>query len=96
MNEKLAQLAKRRQLLIEQAAAQRVTLARNIEPLRIPLAVVDRGIRVVRYVKRYPIIALGASALFGILRHTRAIRWLRSGWTLFKSTRSLRDLLLKN
>lgn len=96
MNEKLALLAKRRQLLIDQAATQRIALARSIEPLRTPLALVDRGITVVRYVKRYPIIALGASALFGILRHTRAANWLRSGWTLFKSTRSLRDLLLKN
>ena len=96
MNKKLAHLAKRRQLLIAQAAAQRSALARNVEPLRQPLAMVDRGLRVVHYVKQHPVISISASALFGILRLTRAGKWLRSGLALFHMTRNLRNLLSKS
>lgn len=96
INKKLAVLAKRRQQLIAQAAAQRSALARNIEPLRQPLAMMDRGLRVVRYVKQHPVLSISAGALFGLLRRTRAGKWLHSGLALLHMTRNLRDLLLKN
>lgn len=96
MNKKLAHLAKRRQLLIEQAAIQRSALARNVEPLSKPLAMMDRGLTIARYVKQHPALSIAASALFGLFRHTRAGRWLKSGLALFHMTRNLRDLLLKN
>jgi len=93
INKKLAHLAKRRQQLIEQAATQRIALARNIEPLRKPLATAEHGIRVIRYIKQHPAFAIGATALFGLLRRTRAVQWLKNGWAMLQITRSLHNLL---
>ncbi|MGZ8262289.1 MAG: YqjK family protein, partial [Methylotenera sp.] len=54
MNKKLTRLSERRQQLVAQAAAQRTVLAQNIGPLRSPLALADKGLAAVRYVKQRP------------------------------------------
>jgi YqjK-like protein len=54
MNKKLIRLAERRERLVTRAAEQRVALAQNIEPYRMPLALADRGIYALRYIKSHP------------------------------------------
>lgn len=93
LNKKLVYLAERRQQLVVQAAAQRKALAQNMAPLRQPLATVDRGIRVVRYIKQHPAFAIGATTLFGLLRRTRLAKWLRSGGSVLFIAGNLRKLL---
>ncbi len=93
MNKKLARLAQRRQHLVEQAAAQRIELARNIEPFRRPLAQIDQGLRVIHFVKKHPAYALGTTIVLGLLRRTRVGKWLQNGWALSKVALNLRSLL---
>jgi len=89
MNSKLTQLAERRQLLVAQAAAQRTTLTDTLEPWRARLSLVDRGVAVLCYVRRHPILMVGASLLFAALRRRRVGRWLQHGLIAWQLGRRL-------
>ena len=95
MSEKLCSLksvnlAKRREHLVAQAAEQRLFLAQQIETWRAPLALADRGLAAVRYIKRHPICAAGASlGLFTAMRSSRASRWFQRGWMAWQVVRKL-------
>ena len=80
MNEKLIRLAERRERLVVQAAAQRMALAQNIEPWRIPLARVDQGLAALRYIKRHPAWIVGGVVLLVAMRPGRFGKWLGRGW----------------
>ncbi len=88
MNKKLARLAERRQQLVAQAAAQRAALAQNLESWRAPLALADRGLLALHYVKRHPSLMVGAVALLAVLRPTRVGKWLQGGWMVFQVARN--------
>lgn len=91
MNQKLTRLAERRAQLVTQAAAQRIALAQHIEPWRKPLARVDQGLQVVRYVKRHPAwVAGGVAALFAF-QPGRVLHWLRRGWGVWHWLHKLRS-----
>lgn len=90
MNEKSRRLAERRERLVAQAAAQRVTLARNIEPLRIPLARVDLALSALRFVRRHPVWLSSGVALVAALRPSFAGAWLRRGWIAWRIMHKLR------
>lgn len=90
MNEKLIRLAARRERLVAQAAAQRMALAQNIEPWRVPLAYADGGLAVLRYIKHHPAWLVGAGALLVALRPGRVGKWLRRGWVAWQIIHKLR------
>ena len=95
MNEKLIRLAERRERLVAQAAAQRMALAQNIEPWRVPLARVDQGLAMLRYIKRHPAWIVGGVTLLAALRPGRARaagvgKWLTRGWATWQMVRKLR------
>jgi len=90
MTDKAEQLAQRRRHLIAQAASQRTTLARQIEPWRQPLAHLDQGLAALRYLKRHPFLVAGGVALFAALRPGRAGLWLRRGWLAWRLVQGLR------
>jgi len=90
MNDKLMQLAERREDLVAQAAAQRMVLAQNIEPWRTPLALADQGLAVLRFIKSHPAWIAGGGALFAALRPGRVGKWLRRGWLTWQIMRKLR------
>lgn len=83
MSAKLIELAERRTTLVAKAATQRTELSQALEPWREPLAVVDQGMRVARYLKRHPALSIGAAAAMAVLRPRRTLRWLRSGWLVW-------------
>ncbi len=96
MSEKLKRLAERRERLVAQAAAQRLALAHNIEPWRRPLARVDQGLAVLRYIKSRPAWIAGGVALLAALRPGRAKaaggrKWLTRGWATWQVVRKLRS-----
>lgn len=95
MSKKLELLAERRQSLVAEAAIQRTVLVHNIEPLRRTLAVADRALTMVHYVKAHPILILGATTLFGILQPTRFGKWLSNGWVVFRLARNFGSWLAK-
>ena len=90
MSQQLAHLAERRQRLVAQAAAQRITLAHDMEPLRARLALVDHGVNAVRYIRRHPALLAGAALLLFALRPRHAVKWLQRGWLVWQVGRRLR------
>jgi len=91
MSEKLIRLSERRELLVAQAAAQRMALAQSIEPWRIPLARVDQGLAALRFVRSHPATwIVGGAALLAALRLGRAGKWLQLGWVTWQMSHKLR------
>ncbi|MCU0810809.1 MAG: YqjK-like family protein [Thiobacillaceae bacterium] len=61
-----------------------------MEPWRARLALVDRGVNVVRYVRRHPALLAGAALLLVALRPQHAVKWLQRGWLVWQVGRRLR------
>lgn len=100
MDKRLAALAECRQKLVYKSAAQRVALAENMQHLRKPIVIADRGLEVVRYFKRYPILMTGVSTLTGVLisrlHVARFTTLLQTSWSVFKLVRSIRESVRKD
>jgi hypothetical protein len=90
MNKKLIRLAERRERLVTRAAEQRVVLAQNIEPYRIPLALADRGMNALRYIRHHPEWIIGGVVLLAALRPGRVGKWLGRGWVTWQMMYTLR------
>jgi hypothetical protein len=89
---KLNGLAARRELLVMQIAAQRLQIANNIEVWREPLAFVDRGLKVICYFKRHPILAAGASlSIISMMRASCALKWVQNGWMAWRLLQQLKS-----
>ncbi len=99
MNEKLTAIAVRRQRLIGKIASQRMVLTQNMEQLRQPLVVVDHGVEVVRYFRKYPVLMASVSVLTGVLiRRINIARFtalLQTGWSVFRLARDVRNSIRK-
>jgi hypothetical protein len=89
MNNKLAQLAARRQQLVAQAAAQRTALAHDLAPWRARLAVVDQGVAGIRYIRRHPVLMMGAALVLAALRLRLTGKWLQRGLLMWQLGRHL-------
>ncbi len=90
MNPPLQKLAQKRQYLIEQAALQRMLLAQNTESLRKPLAMADKGLNVLSYIKHHPLVVAGGGAtLLSIANPNGIIKWLRRGWFTWQLTKKI-------
>ena len=87
-------LVKRRENLIAQAAAQRLAIAENIEPWRIPVARIDQGLRLFQTIKRNPVWLVGGAVLFTTLRPVRVIKWLQLSWVAWRVAHRLRHAML--
>ena len=90
MNKKLIRLAERRERLVTRAAEQRVALAQNIEPYRVPLALADRGLYALRYLRSHPEWLVGVVVLLVALRPGRVGKWLGRGWVTWQMMYTLR------
>ena len=90
MSNKLRNLAKSREDLVAEAAAQRLLLSQNIETLRAPLFLADRGLAAVRYIKSYPIWVSGAGVgLLTIARPSHIGKWFQSTLLVWQVVRRL-------
>ncbi|MEQ1767122.1 MAG: YqjK-like family protein [Methylotenera sp.] len=96
MNKKLARIAERRKRLIEDAAEQRLALKQHSTPLKSTLLLADRGLSILHYVKQRPMVAMAATALFGILKPTRLGTWFQRGWGTLLILRNVRKWLIKS
>lgn len=70
MNIKLARLAERRERLVALSAVQRETIRQSAQPWRVPLARIDQGLEVLRYVRGHPVVMAGAGLLLLKLRRS--------------------------
>lgn len=90
MNKKLTLLAERRERLVNESAQQRLTLAQNIEPWRLPLTLADRGITALHYIKHHPEWMVGGVVLLLALRPHRVMKWLGRGLLTWQMLHELR------
>lgn len=75
MTARLVQVRARRQRLILQAAAQRESLAEEVEGFAPAIARVDRGMALARSLRtRHAVLALTGAAL-ALAKPARAVRW---------------------
>lgn len=95
MKKKLAAISEKRERLVAQAAEQRVALAENIQPLRSSMDLADKGLNIVRYVRKHPVLMLGIVAIIGLLKPTRAVKWLRRSWVASLVLRGITTWLAK-
>ena len=85
MNLQQLELAARRARLVERSHHQRAELARRLEPLQAPLALIDRARAGMTEALRHPAwIAGGVAALVVLLRTRGLVRWTRRGWLLWR------------
>lgn len=89
MNDRLFELALRRERLIAQAAQQRTTLAQSVQAWRVPLALADQGVAALRYLKQHPAWLVGGVGVVVVLRRRNAGKWLRRGWVAWNIVRRL-------
>jgi hypothetical protein len=91
MSNKLHNLAKRREFLIAEAAAQRLLLAQHIEDWRAPLVLADRGLAALSYIKNHPVsVASAGIGLFTAAGSSRVGKWFQRGWLAWQIVRKLR------
>lgn len=86
----LNEVIERRKRLVARSALQRATLMQAVAPWQSRLALLDRGLAAVRYVRRYPAALAGAGLLVAALRPHRAAGWLQRGWLLWQIGSRLR------
>ena len=93
MSERLIQLAERRATLIAKAETQRDALSQAAVPLRVPLALMDRGLAGINYLKLHPEWLAGGAVLMLALRPRRIFKWAQRGWLAWRFTRGLKNKL---
>ena len=83
--------------LLERIAAQRATLSRNAQPVRIALSktdrLLDRACAAADYVKRHPSVAALAVAAVLVMKTGRIWRWTKRGLFAWQTWRTLRGKL---
>ena len=93
MNAKLIELAERRKILVARAATQRAELSQALAPWREALAVVDRGLVAVRYIRSYAALLVGVAAFVAPLRPWRMAKWLRRDGLAWRVARAVKRIL---
>jgi len=91
MNNRLIELAERRERLVAKIAMQRGELAYHAAPWKGVCAIADKGIAAARFLQRHPGLVAGAVGLLVALRPRRALAWLGRGWSLWKVAQRLRQ-----
>ncbi|MCK9503895.1 MAG: YqjK-like family protein [Porticoccaceae bacterium] len=91
MNNKLLVIAERRDRLVTRIATQRTLIGECMEPWRVPLARVDQGLGILRYVQRRPALVVGAGLLLLTLRPSLRGAWLGRGWLIWQMWHRLRS-----
>ncbi len=86
---RIAELERKRALLVAHAGEQRETLAAACAPLRGPAAIADRGVQVVHFLRRYPAILAAGVAVAALLRPRRAWQWGRRAFMVWRLWRTV-------
>lgn len=84
-------LAERRAALLARSAVLRARLQQQAQVLDAPLALADRGVAGLCWLRRHPQVPLAAVAVVVVLRPRRAWRLAVRAWALWRSLRWLLD-----
>lgn len=85
--DRIAQLQRRREKLVLLAAAQRDAVARDFRPVERPLAIADRVVDGVRYLRAHPGFVVAGAAVIVALRPRRALTWGRRAFAVWRGWR---------
>jgi hypothetical protein len=84
---RLDELRSRRNRLVLRTAAQRDSVARDFQALERPLALADRGLAAVQYLRAHPVFVLAGIAVLVALRPRRALVWAGRGYAAWRTYR---------
>jgi len=84
MKKRLADLACRRRELLEKIETQRVEVAEISQHWQKPLALVDTGLKAVRFIRNHPAWIAGSVAAFLALRRKGIAGLAHEGWRLLR------------
>jgi hypothetical protein len=87
--QRLAKLSRRRAELVARSAAQRAELGELCHVWRLPLAIVDQGVTVWRFLRGHPVLLAGLGVAFAVARPRRAVKWFGRGWALWRFFRGM-------
>jgi hypothetical protein len=93
--QQLARIAERRAELVARSAAQRADLGELCHAWYRPLAIVDQGMAVWRFLRAHPALPVGLGVAFAVARPRRALKWLGRGWSLWRFFRNMPARLAK-
>lgn len=82
MNSRIAEIAYRRQRLLEKIRAQRAEVTEIAKDWQTPLAAFDAGIDAVRFIRNNPGVVSGGLVALLSLRGMGMAGWVRRGWRL--------------
>lgn len=98
MNDSMFKLMQNRSKLLAKIAAQRGQMTEIEAEWRAPLALADRGVAVVRFLRCHPLLVSGAMAI--ILFHRRSMTGMTGlmwgVWRTWKSYRDFTSILAKS
>lgn len=89
VEQRLVELSQRRAELVARSAAQRAELGDICHVWRLPLAIVDQGVTVWRFLRGHPALLAGLGVAFAVARPRRSVKWLGRGWALWRFFRSM-------
>jgi hypothetical protein len=88
MNDQLFVLMQHRSELLARIAVQRVQLAEIGSQLKTPLALAEKGLTAMRFLRSKPILIAGMVALF-VIRRRGVIGLVKGAWRLWKDYRQV-------
>jgi hypothetical protein len=84
MNAELIRIAERKVSLVAKIGRQRTELAQTLAPWHEPLAIVDKGLLAIRYLKCHPALLVGLTIVSVVLRPKLSAKWVQRGWMVWK------------
>jgi len=84
MKKQLADLACRRRVLLEKIASQRMEVAEISQHWQKPLALVDAGVKAVRFIHNHPALVAGGMAALLTLRRKGIAGLAQESWRLLR------------
>lgn len=84
MNAELIRIAERKASLVAKIGRQRTELAQATTPWYEPLALVDKGLLAVRYLKCHPVLLVGLAIVSVVLRPKFSASRFQRGWVVWK------------
>lgn len=93
MNAKLMELAGRQTSLVARAATQRSELSQALAPWREALAVVDRGLVTVHFIRSHAPLLAAVAAFMAPVGLRRVRKWLRRGLLVWSMARAMKRIL---
>lgn len=89
VEQRLVELSRRRAELVARSAAQRAELGELCHVWRLPMAIVDQGVSVWRFLRVHLALPVGLGVAFAAARPRRALKWLGRGWALWRFFRNM-------